>query len=204
MTGRKGRKGMTLKKDTKTPKTKKPIYKRIWFWILIVFILFAAVGGKGNKSSETASPAADAATESVSSGLSAPADDDVSKESEAETEAADSALDFQVTYYDSFRNDVTGNWRKALVVTGKPIEDYALDYYKEYFKSDDELHVIYNFGLNTANSIQASHGVLYVSVFDYVDKEEHDADLACSGTHLAEYMINIKTGEVEEVPLTAD
>lgn len=109
-----------------------------------------------------------------------------------------------MTFSDEFRNDVTGNWRKALVATDEPIEDYALDYYREYFKSDDEVHVIYNFSLNTANNLIVKNGVLSVSVFDYVEKEEHDARLACSGTHLAEYHINIATGQVEEVPLTAE
>ena len=41
--------------------------------------------------------------------------------------------------------------------------------------------------------------LLDVSIMDYVDKEEHDAALACSGTLLKEYHVNIDTGEIEEI-----
>ncbi|MCI7638302.1 MAG: hypothetical protein MSS60_00560, partial [Clostridiales bacterium] len=34
-------------------------------------------------------------------------------------------------------NDVTGNWRIASIAENIEMQDYALDYYKEYFKSDD-------------------------------------------------------------------
>lgn len=36
-------------------KFKKPIYKRVWFWILIIFILLAAIGTAGNNTSNSAS-----------------------------------------------------------------------------------------------------------------------------------------------------
>lgn len=107
-------------------------------------------------------------------------------------------LGFQVDFSDSFRNDTTGNWRKALIAEDKEIQDYALDYYKNYFKSDNEIHIIYNFTLNTVNRLALSGDALDISVTDYIKGEEHDASLACSGNLLEQFQINLKTGEITE------
>ena len=40
---------------------------------------------------------------------------------------------------------------------------------------------------------------LDVSVYEYVDKEEHDAKLLFSGMLLKEYHVNKDTGEIEEI-----
>jgi hypothetical protein len=67
---------------------------------------------------------------------------------------SDNPLLEDITFYDEFRNDKTGKWRKALIVVAEPAEKYAVDYYKDYFKSDDEIHFIYNFQLNTVNVLK--------------------------------------------------
>lgn len=36
----------------KTPKPKKPIYKRVWFWIVVIVLIFAIKGMSGGKSSD--------------------------------------------------------------------------------------------------------------------------------------------------------
>ena len=41
--------------------------------------------------------------------------------------------------------------------------------------------------------------LLNVTTMEYVDKEEHDAKLACSGTLLSEYHVNIDNGEIEKI-----
>lgn len=41
--------------------------------------------------------------------------------------------------------------------------------------------------------------LLDVAIMEYVDKEEHDAALACSGMLLAEYHVNIESGEIEKI-----
>lgn len=105
------------------------------------------------------------------------------------------SLGFDVTFYDYFRNDSTGKWRHALISENNDIQDYALDYYKAYFKSDDEIHVIYNFSRKTANCLTVSGSILNISVTDYVKGEEHDAKIACSGASLGKYNIDINTGE---------
>ena len=38
-----------------------------------------------------------------------------------------------------------------------------------------------------------------VSVYEYVDKEEHDTKLLFSGMLLKEYHVNKDTGEIEEI-----
>ena len=76
---------------------------------------------------------------------------------------------------------------------------YTLDYYKEYFKSDDEIHAIVNFNYKTTTKISVMGNLLDVSVYEYVDKEEHDAKLLFSGMLLKEYHVNKDTGEIEEI-----
>lgn len=39
---------------------------------------------------------------------------------------------------------------------------------------------------------------------EYVDKEEHDAKIACSGMLLSEYLINADTGEIEKIQPTLE
>lgn len=99
------------------------------------------------------------------------------------------------------RNDITGNFRIA--TTSKPIQmkDYALEYYKKYFKDDDEIHVIVNFSNSTTTSISnlGILGVLDVSIYEYFEKEEHDAKKLFSGMLLAEYYVDKETGKIENI-----
>ncbi len=108
-------------------------------------------------------------------------------------------LGFDVDFSSSYRNDVTGRWRLARIAENKPIEEYVLDYYHNYFESDDEVHIIINFTLNTTNRILVFGNLLDVATMEYVDKEEHDAKIACSGMLLSEYHVNIDTGEIEKI-----
>lgn len=103
-------------------------------------------------------------------------------------------------FTDHVNNDTTGTWKISTIATSKQVTDYAVNYYKKMFSSDDEVHSIVNFSLNTTNSITyLGDNTLDVKVYDYVDKEEHDAKLLFSGTLLKEYQININTGKVEEI-----
>ena len=42
-------------------------------------------------------------------------------------------------------------------------------------------------------------GNLYVSEYEYVDGEEHDAKIMFSGTHLLDYIVYIDNGDIEKV-----
>ncbi len=120
-------------------------------------------------------------------------DDSSAQESESDP------LGFNVMFSKTYRNDTTGNWRLARIAENINIEEYAVDYYNNYFESDSEIHIIINFTLNTTTRITVMGNLLDVSIMDYVDKEEHDVALACSGTLLKEYHVNIDTGEIEEI-----
>lgn len=182
----KGKAKEEKKADKKT--TKKPIYKKVWFWIVIVLVVFAALGSSGDKDDEQPDASNKTSTSETVSSTEAPDD--------ADDAPAASSLNVDVTFYDTFKNDTTGKWRKALVSTSEDIQEYALDYYQEYFKSDDEVHVIYNFSLNTVNCLTVNGDTLFISITDYVDDEEHDAKAACGGTHLGDLQISIESGEV--------
>ncbi len=103
-------------------------------------------------------------------------------------------------FSDSVMNDVTGKWRLSRIASSILPEDYAVDYYHTLFSSDDEIHAIVNFSLNTTTSISVLYdGMLYVHTHEYVDKEEHDAKSLFGGMLLSEYWINIETGEIETI-----
>ena len=163
---------------------KKPIFKKWWFWVIIVVILAAIFGNTGAK--DGIEDGAKDATSSV---------EQQTEETQNESQSEES-ISFVVG---KVNNDVTGNWRIATIAENIEIQDYALDYYKECFKSDDEIHAIVNFNYKTTTKISVMGNLLDVSVYEYVDKEEHDAKLLFSGMLLKEYHVNKDTGEIEEI-----
>ena len=163
---------------------KKPIFKKWWFWVIIVVILAAIFGNTGAKDGVE-----DGAKDAINS------TEQQSDKTQDESTAKDD-ISFVVT---NVTNDVTGNWRIATIAENIEMQDYALDYYKEYFKSDDEIHAIVNFNYKTTTKISVMGNLLDVSVYEYVDKEEHDAKLLFSGMLLKEYHVNKDTGEIEEI-----
>lgn len=104
-----------------------------------------------------------------------------------------------LTYYDSVRNDSTGKWRCSVIYTSANMVDHALNYYKTFFKSDDELHFICNLGLKTTTKICVVGDKLQVDVREYVDKEEHDAKIMNSGMLLASYLVDMESGAAEKI-----
>ena len=163
---------------------KKPIFKKWWFWVIVVVILAAIFGNTGTKDSVE-----DGAKDTISS-----AEQQTEEKQDNSTSKDD--ISFVVS---NVRHDVTGNWRIATIAENIEMQDYALDYYKEYFKSDDEIHAIVNFNYKTTTKISVMGNLLDVSVYEYVDKEEHDAKLLFSGMLLKEYHVNKDTGEIEEI-----
>lgn len=107
-------------------------------------------------------------------------------------------IDF--SFSDSVRHDTTGNWRISLISSSTTPDNYALDYYNTLFASDDEIHAVVNFSLNTTTRISVLYdGVLDVTVLEYIDGEEHDAKELFGGSLLTEYWIHTDTGEVEKI-----
>lgn len=106
----------------------------------------------------------------------------------------------EFSFSDSVRNDTTGNWRISLIADSATPDEYALDYYNTLFSSDNEIHGVINFSLNTTTRISILYeGVLDVTVLEYLDGEEHDAKELFGGDLLAEYWIHADTGEIEKI-----
>ena len=129
-----------------------------------------------------------------------------SSETESNTEPIKSGTynidDIEFWFSDSVRNDITGNWRIASIASSKNITDYVIDYYNTLFSSNEEIHAIVNFSLNTSSSISVLYdGMLDVVIHEYIDGEEHDANVLFGGMLLKEYWINTKSGEIDEIPI---
>ena len=120
---------------------KKPIFKKWWFWVIIVVILAAIFGNSGTNDSVK-----DETKDAISS-------TEQQTEEKQDNSTSKDDISFVVS---NVRNDVTGNWRIATIAENIEMQDYALDYYKEYFKSDDEIHAIVNFNYKTTNCLFAS------------------------------------------------
>ena len=102
----------------------------------------------------------------------------------------------------SVRNDKTGNWKySGFSESGLDISEYALSYYKEYFEADDEIHAVINFADKTTARISCGSEMLFVTVYEYVDGEEHDADLIFSGNIISDYIVYTDNGDIEVVDI---
>lgn len=168
------------------------IKNRIRIGVLALALAVSLAACSSKSASSTAASSQSTASESVASEVSS------APESES-TSAESSALDGIKFTVSDVRNDVTGNWRISTIAENIDMSEYALDYYKQYFTDDSEIHFIVNFNYSTTTKIMVMGGDLDVTVQEYVSKEEHDAKLLGSGTVLAEYFVNKETGEIEKV-----
>ncbi|MCM1508901.1 MAG: hypothetical protein NC177_17475 [Ruminococcus flavefaciens] len=108
--------------------------------------------------------------------------------------------EIKIDIQDYVRNDSTENWRLGRTSNIFNIEEYALDYYKTYFKDDNEVHAIVNFTTETTSCITClSDYYIDVTIHEYVDKEEHDANILFSGDVINEYFIYLDNGDIEKV-----
>lgn len=196
-------------------KIKKPWYKRKLIWAIIIIVFIMAIGSNGESTSTENAKQNTAAADTQQQPNTESADttkdedtaqaavsEDTSEQKEdaaADAEDQTSAIDGIKFTVSDVRNDKTGNWRISLIAENIEMQNCALDYYKHYFKDDKEIHAIVNFNYNTTTKISVVGNKLDVSVFEYVKKEEHDANLLFSGQLLKEYLVDKETGAVEEV-----
>jgi uncharacterized lipoprotein NlpE involved in copper resistance len=89
----------------------------------------------------------------------------------------------------SVKNDTTGKWRVAECLTDQQPSEWAKQYYDGYFESDDEVHAVVNFTLNTTNAVRVEGDQIVIDVHDYVQGEEHDANLLFTGELLDTQMV---------------
>lgn len=159
---------------------------------ILALTLAVTLTACGGSASSTASSTAAASSESAASSVSSAPEAEISS-------AASSPLDGIKFFVSNVRNDTTGNWRISTIAENIDMSEYALDYYKQYFTDDSEIHFIVNFNHNTTTKIMVVGGDLDVTVQEYVSKEEHDAKILGSGAVLAEYFVDMETGEIEKV-----
>lgn len=125
-----------------------------------------------------------------------------SETTEPKTEEKDEPAEIDgvdIIFSDTVRNDKTGNWRLAKVTGDKSAEEYAADYYKQYFKADNEVHAVVNFTLNTTACITCVGDTLNVRIYEHIKDEEQYAENLFTGTKYAEYKVDKNTGDVEKV-----
>ncbi|MDE6725989.1 MAG: hypothetical protein K2J79_10345, partial [Ruminiclostridium sp.] len=164
--------------------------------LIAMLCILSACGENENKTSNTSLPetqtttALETTTENITSTT-------VAETEKAEESELQKILQIKTQ---TVRNDKTGNWRYS-AFSEKDIDfvNYSLDYYKEYFGSDNEIHAVVNFASQTTTRISYTRGVLYVTPLEYVKGEEHDADLMFSGNVIKDYMVYTDSGEIEEI-----
>ncbi len=191
-------------------KNKKPFYKKWWVWFIVVIVLIGAAGS-GATAGSGANTNNNSSIETASSNKV-----DTKKETKETEDKSNSItvkrenlvgtsnkniddLNNAIIFSDTVRNDVTGKWRLCRLADNIQMEEYALSYYKKYFKNDDEVHVIINFTLKTTTVIKYNGLALDIRIYDYIDKEEHDAKLMATGTFLSEYWVYIDNGDIEKI-----
>ena len=173
--------------------------KRIRTGILLLAAAALLTACSGSASSSTAASASSEAVPSETTAVSSEA-----AESES-TPASDSASAENVHVINGITfiirevpNDKTGNWRFANISESFDMSEHALDYYKECFGSDSEVHFIINVADTTTTQINYAFGNLDVMVRERVDKEEFDATTLSNGSIQAEYFVDVSTGEIEQ------
>lgn len=191
----------------------KKIWKKWWFWLIIIVFIGLLIPKDNSDEQkepetkvETTTPKLKTTTETAQPEITEtettePETVEQEPTEKAEEPAAGKNIDDIGAYFSvsDVRNDVTGNWRISTIAENIDIQEYALSYYKEYFKDDKEIHAIVNFNYKTTTKISVIGNTLDVSIYDYVDGEEHDAKLLFSGTLLKEYSVNMDNGSIEEI-----
>lgn len=108
--------------------------------------------------------------------------------------------DLETSKPNTVRNDKTGNWRLSRIATNENILEYAKSYYKKNFGSDKEIHAIINFTLKTTTKVsKLDSNTLSVTVYEYKNKEEHDANKLFGGMVLADYFVYLDNGDIEQI-----
>lgn len=193
----------------KIPDTKKPIYKKWWFWLIVVLVV-GSIGAAGSEEQPTSSPVAADNTALENTNKEAEEQTKVEKDEQKPTTdnvthrnnmygISNKPIDDIKISVGKVRNDKTGNWRIATIAENINIEEYAKSYYEKYFKNDNELHGIVNFNYNTTTQISVIGDRLDIRIYEYVDKEEHDANLLYTGTPLGEFWVYLDNGDIEKV-----
>lgn len=210
-----------MKKESEK-KVKKPIYKRWWFWLLVVLLVGSfAPDNKSNDSVEPSNdnnasvsdstPQQQSSDDSVSVSVADTpivATDETAPEAESQTEPVPEeppkkTLDDvfkDVTFSEKVPNDVTDNWRMLIYSAPESIVDYAIEYYNKYFADNSEVHFVINKELETTSVLNCFFdSVLSCDIHEYEKGDEKDAKKLAGGDVLEQYRIYLDSGEVENL-----
>ena len=214
----------------KKEKPKKKVSKKVIFFVLLFWVVIIISAGMSseqeklqkenkNSSAQSTAPVASAVS-SVSSSSAAESTEpdtsvdetapvDVPEETQENTyaavESADtSVLDDMDIKVRNVNDDITGNWRMTYVDTKETAEEYAIAYYKEYFKSDNEIHFLVNQHLKTTAVISKFNNQLDVRIYEYTLGEEYSADTIASGIFYGEWYVHLETGEIQKLDFSSD
>ena len=105
------------------------------------------------------------------------------------------AMDFS----SSVPGDPTGRIRLARTYADILIEEYAVCYWKTYCTDYDEIHYVLNDTRHTTSKISYVLGKLEVDVYERTEGEEENAQSLPGGILLAQYLVNMETGEIEKL-----
>ncbi len=191
--------------DQKSAKPKKPIYKKWWFWVIIVFVFLVLISlFSPHDSSEGGTDQSIPSETTVNEVETTQASEQDADKEAAKKSFAEAMGTSTITFSESVRNDAGGNFRLTRLASSEDILDHAIEYYNAYIKNDTEVHFVINSTLKTTARISASYNYLFVDEYEYVDNEEHDAKTLLSGLPLGSYIVHIDTGEIEDLSKTVN
>ena len=107
--------------------------------------------------------------------------------------------DVKISFSNKVRNDVTGNWRIATTGASGNFTNYAKSYADTYFKSDKEVHVVIIFGNEQTAILNKMGNQLFLTYYNHVKGEEHDAKVIPSGKKQNEFIIYLDNGDIEKI-----
>lgn len=168
--------------------------------LLALAVSLTACGGSASSTASSvasSAPASSVAESTADSTSVAPESEDA--DSESNVNAQSYVINGVTFIVHKVPNDSTGNWRFASVSEGVDMTQYALEYYKQCFSNDNEIHFIVDDTNNTTTKLAYVFGNIDVLVKERVEDEEFDAKTLGRGDTLAEYFVDVETGEVEKI-----
>ena len=214
----------------KKEKPKKKVSKKVIFFVLlfwVVIIISAGMSSEQEKLQKENKNSSSQSTDSVVSAVSSISSSSAAESTELDTSADETApvdvseetpgkayaavqsadtsvLDDMGIKVRNVNDDITGNWRMTYVDTKETAEEYAIAYYKEYFKSDNEIHFLVNHHLKTTAVISNFGNQLDVRIYEYTLGEEYSADTIASGIKYGEWYVHLETGEIQKLDFSSD
>ena len=129
-------------------KNKKPIYKKWWFWVIILFIVFGIIGSAGgSKSDSTDAPVSTAGQKSAAPETVNYTRYNVTELFDAvDKNAAKAQSDFKSQYVeiDGYLSTIDSNGKYISVGADPNDYDYLFRSVQCYIKSDEQLQIIMN------------------------------------------------------------